>query len=203
MAEQKDSSEVGKGSESTSREGSVIPDHSYDGIEELDHALPKWWVNLFYITVLFSIGYFAYYSLAEGPTLLKEYQDYKASEELKGFLEAKNVRIATEDELMSMLKDKERIQSGKAVFQVRCVSCHGNLGEGGIGPNLTDDYWIHGGKMVDIVATISKGVSEKGMPPWGSVIGQDEVHSVAVYVKSLRGTNPPHAKAPQGDLVQE
>lgn len=177
--------------------------HNYDGIEELDNSLPKWWINLFYLTILFSAGYVVYYVLGDGPSLLKEYEIQKNKAELATLSQLSQVKVATEDELRALLKQPNRIQQGKAAFQVRCVSCHGAHGEGGIGPNLTDDYWIHGGKMTDIVRTITQGAADKGMPPWGPVISQEEIHSLSAYIKSIRGTNPPNAKAPQGELVKE
>ena len=83
------------------------------------------------------------------------------------------------------------------------VACHGDKGQGGIGPNLTDDYWLHGGKLAQIAATITNGVSDKGMPPWGPMLSGEQIKSLAVFVKSLHGTNPPGAKAPQGELEKD
>lgn len=177
--------------------------HEYDGIEELDNSLPKWWLNLFYLTVIFSSGYFTYYVLGEGPSLMDEYKRARNEIELQQIASSLNVKPASEDDLRAMLKDSSKKEVGKKVFAARCISCHGKLGEGGIGPNLTDDYWIHGSKMTEIAATITNGVSDKGMPPWGSVLSRDELHAVTVFVKSLRGTHPPNAKGPQGELVKE
>ena len=180
-----------------------ISGHVYDGIEELDHSLPKWWVNLFYLTVVFSAGYFAYYELGEGPTLLTEYERSKNQTELLSFAQTQATPQASEDELRALLKKPESLKTGKEIFLAKCASCHGNLGEGGIGPNLTDDYWIHGGKMTEIAHTISEGVLDKGMPPWKAVLKPEEVHSVTAFIKSIRGSNPPHAKGPQGELTQQ
>lgn len=177
--------------------------HNYDGIEELDNSLPNWWINLFYLTILFSIGYFAYYYLGEGPSLLREYIREKDAIETVALQESLKVKSVSEEDLRALLKKPDRVQSGKAIFQTKCVSCHGAQGEGGIGPNLTDDYWIHGGKMTEIVQTISKGVPDKGMPPWSPMLSQDDIHSLSAYIKSLRGTQPPNAKPPQGVLVSE
>ena len=177
--------------------------HVYDGIEELDHSLPKWWVNLFYLTIVFSAGYFAYYEMGEGPTILTEYERSKNQTELLAFAETQAIPQATEDELRALLKNTGKLKLGREIFLAKCASCHGNLGEGGIGPNLTDDYWIHGGKMTDIAKTISEGVLDKGMPPWKAVLKPEEVQTVTAFIKSIRGTNPPHAKGPQGDLIKE
>ena len=83
------------------------------------------------------------------------------------------------------------------------MACHGAHAQGGIGPNLTDNYSIHGGKMVDIVNTVTNGIQDKGMPAWGPFLKQDEIHSVVSFIKSLHGSHPADAKAPQGDLEKE
>ena len=110
---------------------------------------------------------------------------------------------AGEEELRALLSLPARVQAGKSIFQVRCASCHGAEGQGGIGPNLTDDYWLHGGKMTEIRDTVTRGVPEKGMPPWGALLKKDEIHSVVAFIKSIRGSQPPNAKAPQGVKVEE
>ena len=184
-------------------EGRKISGHNYDGIEELDHSLPRWWINLFYLTIIFAVGYYFYYELGGGPSLNQEYLAAKSEYSYSQLSQKTAVKTATEDELRSFLKAPERIASGRAIFQARCLACHGAAGQGGIGPNLTDDYWVHGGKMTAILNTITNGVLDKGMPPWGPILKQDELYSVATFVKSLRGSNPPGAKAPQGELEKE
>ncbi len=92
------------------------------------------------------------------------------------------------------------LQEAQSLFKGRCGICHGQQGEGGIGPNLTDDYWLHGGKTLDIIRTVVYGIPEKGMISWKSQMSPEQVGMVVGYVKSLRGTNPQPAKAPQGEL---
>ena len=184
-------------------EGHKLEGHSYDGIDELDNSLPRWWLWSFYLTIIFSIGYFAYYSVGNGPTLVKEYEDAKGEYEIAQSAKKDSVKIASEDELKAFLKDPARIKAGRDIFQSKCIACHGVQGQGGIGANLTDDYWLHGGKLSEILKSVTNGVLDKGMPPWGPVLKQDELYSVAVFVKSLRGSNPPGAKAAQGELVKE
>lgn len=186
-----------------SEEGKKIEGHSYDGIDELDNALPTWWLNSFYITIVFALGYFVYYALGDGPSLQKEYEKEKNQYEYAQLSQKAAVKLASEPELRAYLKDGTRVQAGKEIFLSKCVSCHGERGQGGIGPNLTDDYWIHGGKMTEILNVVTNGVLDKGMPPWGPILKQDELYSVVTFVKSLRGTNPPNAKAPQGALFKE
>lgn len=96
------------------------------------------------------------------------------------------------------LKDKRALAEGRSVYTSKCATCHGQSGEGNIGPNLTDDYWIHGGKAEQIANTVYNGVKEKGMIAWGALLNKKEILSVSAYVRSLRGRTPPNAKTPQG-----
>lgn len=176
--------------------------HNYDGIEELDNSLPKWWLNLFYICIAFAAVYFYYYQFGDGKNQIQEYELAKNEQEQKANADKKTVKAFSEAELTDLFKDPARRQAGAVIFASKCLACHGNLGQGGIGPNLTDKYWLHGGKASDIVRTITQGVADKGMPPWGTLLSADEVNSVASFVRSLQGTNPPGAKAPQGDASE-
>lgn len=180
-----------------------IEGHEYDGIEELDNSLPNWWLNLFYLTILFAVGYFIYFELGDGKSLLREYQDDKAQYDLAELVKSNQIKIPSEEELLQKVKEPNRNVLGVGIFQSKCASCHGNQGQGGIGPNLTDNYWLHGAKLADITTTITKGVLDKGMPPWGPVLSQDEIVSVVAYIHSIHGSNPPGAKAPQGELITQ
>ncbi|MGB5107353.1 MAG: cbb3-type cytochrome c oxidase N-terminal domain-containing protein [Candidatus Zixiibacteriota bacterium] len=100
------------------------------------------------------------------------------------------------------LTDPAEVASGAAIFKQRCVQCHGAFGEGGIGPNLTDQYWLHGAGMNNVVKTVKFGVPAKGMIAWRGFITQEEILKVASYVLTLQGTNPPNPKAPQGNKVE-
>jgi cytochrome c oxidase cbb3-type subunit 3 len=97
--------------------------------------------------------------------------------------------------------DPNLLASGKKTFVTICAQCHGKLGEGGVGPNLTDDYWIHGGRISDVVRTVKYGWPAKGMIAWLGTLKENEILNVASYILTLRGSNPPNARAPQGDLV--
>jgi cytochrome c oxidase cbb3-type subunit 3 len=173
--------------------------HVYDGIEELDNRLPNWWLGTLYGTILFAIGYSAYYLVGNGPTLVREYErdrdEALYAEYLKGGDKKKG---PTEEALLAIFKDDGRRKEGQGVFSSRCIACHGDHGQGGIGPNLTDEYWLHGGRLVQIAGTITAGVAEKGMPPWGPILKDREVESVVAYIRSLKATHPAGAKAPQG-----
>ncbi|MCO5143335.1 MAG: c-type cytochrome [Oligoflexia bacterium] len=178
-------------------------DHEYDGIKEYDNLLPSWWLATFYGAIVFSFLYMGYYHFAGGPSLSDELQQDLAEIYTKRkSLEVKD-NGPTEEALAAILADKSRVDQGKVIYVGKCASCHGNLGEGLIGPNLTDNYWLHGdASLMSILLVVADGVAEKGMPPWKGMMKKDEVQSVVVYVKSLKGTNPSNPKAPQGEEVK-
>ena len=170
---------------------------NYDGIKEYDNDLPRWWLGLFFITIVFGVIYAGYFFF--GPTS----QEQLASDlsAIKGQQKAVSSEETSKEALLSFVKDSSHLNAGKAVFDARCVVCHGPQGQGLVGPNLTDDNWIHGGKITDIRTTVQNGVLEKGMLAWKGVLSPAEIDNVVAYVYSLHGTNPPNPKAPQGDLV--
>ena len=182
----------------------LMLDHEYDGIKELDNPLPGWWLATFYITIVFAVVYFIYYEFAGGPTL-----DQELSSDLNKIESVQQKAVETmgtksEENYIALLDNKEVLEQGKAEFLTKCIACHGAQGQGIIGPNLTDEYWIHGdGDISSILQTINEGVVEKGMPPWKGVIAPELMENVAVYVFSIRGSNPPGAKPPQGEKVTE
>ena len=180
--------------------------HVYDGIEELDHPTPNWFMKLFYASIAFAVGYSAYYLLGEGPTLTQEYERVRDAEEYLRYQTASASgvqRALSESELLALVKDPGQRSRGQSAFQAKCSSCHGSVGQGGIGPNLTDPYWLHGGHLTEVVATITRGVADKGMPPWGQILNNGEIHALVAYIRGLAGTNPAGAKAPQGTLFKE
>lgn len=177
--------------------------HVYDGIVEHDNHLPSWWLATFYGGVVFGVFYAFYYMLGNGPTLTQEYQrDLWAHEAIVAAQQASKPQ-ADDAQLIVFAKDPARLKIGKEVFASKCLACHGAQGQGSIGPNLTDDYWIHGAKHSQLVNIVMNGVADKGMPPWAALLKTDEIYSVVGYIKTLRGTNPPGAKASQGELVKE
>lgn len=171
--------------------------HNYDGIEELDNPLPNWWLFIFLGTIIFAFIYFLHYASGTGLTQTAELE-----------IQMKNLpkpaeKIWTEEELNAPFGAPENIASGKAIFVAKCVACHGNEGQGVIGPNLTDNFWIHGkGQRKDILDVVQKGVVANGMPAWGGVISESEAVHVSAFVYSLKGTKPANPKAPQGEEVK-
>jgi cytochrome c oxidase cbb3-type subunit 3 len=180
-----------------SNEEVEILDHEYDGIQEYDNPLPNWWLVSFFGTIIFAFLYYLHYSFGGGPTLTQELEvamkDLPKAEE----------QVWGEDELKAKMDSPDLIAKGKAVFAGKCAACHGNEGQGVIGPNLTDKFWLHGGHRADILRTINKGVTEKGMPSWAGMLNDDEMMQVAGFVYSLRQTHPANGKAPQGEEVKE
>ncbi len=175
---------------------------NYDGIQEYDNDLPRWWVALFYITIAYAVVYVGYYHLGPGPNSEEGLASSLAAIESRKVVAPKAV-VADADALLALVSDQTRLASGKAVYTARCVACHGPDGQGLVGPNLTDEYWIHGGKISDIQKTVREGVLEKGMLAWKGVIPDAEIDDVTAFVYSIRGTNPANPKAPQGDKFVE
>lgn len=185
-------------------EKTIELDHSYDGIRELDNHLPPWWKWLFYGTIVWAVVYFVIYHVTESmPLQTQEYENQltQAEEAKQKLLASQPVEVIDEN-TMEYAADAAILESGKKVFITNnCNSCHRADGGGNaIGPNLTDPYWLHGGSIKQIFATIKNGVVEKGMPAWGKVMKPSDVRDVAFYIMSLQGSNPADAKAPQGQL---
>lgn len=186
------------------KEGDILLDHNYDGIRELDNNLPPWWVYGFYLTIGIAVVYMLYFHVLDyGPSSHEEYEIEMAEAEqaVQEFL-ATQANLVDETNV-TLLSDDSSLELGKEIFQVNCIACHLEHGGGGpmsVGPNLTDEYWLHGGSITDVFSTIKYGVPEKGMISWQSQLRPAEMQQVASYVLSLQGTNPPNAKDPQGDL---
>ena len=188
------------------REKDIDLGHSYDGIRELDNHLPPWWKWLFYATIAWSIVYLLVFHVSSSlPLSIEEYQNEVAAADLekKRFL-ASQPQLAIDLDKLEYTADAEIIARGGKVYTINCVPCHRNDGGGNtIGPNLTDNYWIHGGTAKNVYSTVNDGLVEKGMPAWGKTMSQGDVRDVTFFVLSLQGTNPPNAKAPQGELMEQ
>ena len=180
-------------------EKALVLNHDYDGIKELNHPLPRWWVGIFVLTVVFSIPYFIYYHMAGGPTLVQEYQaDLEQVEMAKAEAMAKDGGFNPEA-YNAFLAGGKAEEIGKAVYAAKCSACHAAQGQGLVGPNLTDNFWIHGnGSAKSIYEVIDKGVLDKGMPGWGEMVSKEELMAMVHLIHTWKGSNPPGAKAPQG-----
>jgi len=184
------------------QEGDVMLDHEYDGIRELDNKLPPWWLYMFYFTMVFGVFYIGYYHFSSGPSQQEEYEAEMAlaAEQKAAFL-AQSANNVDENSVV-LLTDASAIEKGKATYTSLCIACHGPSGgsmPGGVGPNLTDEYWINGGGIKNVFKTIKYGVPAKGMIAWESQLTPVQMQEVASYILSLQGSNPENAKEPQGD----
>lgn len=180
----------------------VETDHDYDGIREFDNPLPKWWLFTLYGSIVFGVCYWFYYhtlgaGLLPAAELAEEMAQAQAAEDARLAQQEAQGKGVNEEALAALVKDGEAVGRGAAVFKQNCVACHGDRGQGLVGPNLTDAYWIHGTKLKDNYRIIAGGVLDKGMPAWKTMLGMSKVRDVAAYVISLRDTNAP-GKPPQG-----
>ena len=168
--------------------------HQYDDIQEYDNHLPNWWLWTLYGSVVFAIGYWFYYhGFAAGELPMAELR----REQIE--IAQKSGKGADEATLVALANDPSSVKGGQETFATLCAPCHAANGGGTIGPNLTDEFWIHGGKPEQIYKVVKDGVVTKGMAAWGSQIGEVKTQAVVAYLLSIRNTNVPGGKAPQGD----
>lgn len=182
-------------------EESLIIPHAYDGIHELNNPIPRWFNVLFYGTLIFAVGYLYYYHIGDGPLQDQEYvtEVEKAEEAKKAYL----AQAAEKFDENTVKLDPSLIANGKVIFTGNCVACHGDNGQGVVGPNLTDEYWLHGGSIADVFKTVKYGVPAKGMASWEKNLSAKNIAEVVNYIMSLQGTKPANPKAPQGEKYIE
>ncbi|QHS55288.1 c-type cytochrome [Mucilaginibacter sp. 14171R-50] len=183
-----------------SEEKSLLIAHEYDGIQELNNPTPAWFMWLFYVTIVFAFCYMLiYHVFGVGQLQYDEYKNEVAQAEVAKKIYLSKAANRVDESTVKLVHDPAVLASGKAIFKQTCAPCHGDDGQGNVGPNLTDDYWLHGGKINDIFKTIKYGVSAKGMPSWEKQLSPKQIADVANYIKSLKGSNPANPKAPQGE----
>jgi len=177
-------------------EQEILLDHDYDGIKELDNNLPPWWLYAFYAVV-----YLVRFHVFDGPTQADEYNKEVAEATIAIAEYRKTAKNLVDASSVTLLTEAADLAAGKSIFESTCVACHRIDGGGGIGPNLTDTYWIFDGEIKTIFKVISEGGRPgKGMISWKNEIRPLEIAQVGSYILSLQGTNPPDAKAPEGEL---
>jgi cytochrome c oxidase cbb3-type subunit III len=175
--------------------------HEYDGIQECDNSLPNWWLATFAATIVFGGLYWFHYEafhFGESPN-----EVYQAELDQRAAAEAERIKKAgaiTPEALVSLSKDKGTVATGQDIFKKNCVQCHRDDGGGNVGPNLTDNAWLHGSAPDAIFKTVSLGVPAKGMQPWQPQLGVERTMAVVAYVLTLKNTNVPGGKAPQGTV---
>jgi cytochrome c oxidase cbb3-type subunit III len=173
--------------------------HDYDGIQELDNPIPAWFMYLFYATIIFAVGYLlTYHVFKAAPLQYEEYRNEMAQADIEKKIYLSKTANLVDENSVKLTSDPAVLTSGQAIFKSTCAACHGEHAQGIVGPNLTDDYWLHGGKINDLFKTIKYGVLSKGMPTWEKQLSPKQISDVANYIKSLHGTNPAGAKEPQG-----
>lgn len=185
-------------------ESNIDLGHNYDGIRELDNRLPPWWLYGFYLCIVFAGIYLYRYHVAHTAPLSREELSIamaKAEVEKEAYLKKSANKV--DETNVTYLADANALAEGKKLFTAMCAACHAADGGGLVGPNLTDDYWIHGGDIKSIFKTIKYGVAEKGMKSWKDDYSPSQMAQLASYIKSLKGTKPAVAKEPQGVIFQE
>ncbi len=187
-----------------SSEASINLGHNYDGIEELDNPTPPWWQWGFIISFIFGIVYlWIYFVSHSAPNQIKELEiaNAKAEEQIKAYMATSANKV--DENTVTILTDENDINEGKKIFTSVCAACHGTDGGGIVGPNLTDNYWIHGGSINDIFKTIKYGVPEKGMKSWKDDYTPKQIAQLASFIHTLKGTKPVNPKEPQGELMAQ
>lgn len=183
------------------REQDIMLDHGYDGIRELDNSLPPWWINMFYLTIIWAFGYMIYYHWGgNGPSSTDEYKQEMEIAKKEVAMALAGKADAIDESSVTALTESAAISDGELIFKTNCAACHGQHGEGGVGPNFCDEYWLHGGGIKNVFKTIKYGVPEKGMIAWSSTLRPSDMQKVASYILKFQGTNPANPKAPQGDI---
>lgn len=182
------------------REQEIMFEHDYDGIKELDNKVPPWFNILFYSTIVFGVIYLLVFHVFHlKPLSTAEYVEEIMAANMQREKLIKTGAFVNEDNV-EQLTDPASIEAGKEIFVKNCIPCHGMNGEGTVGPNLTDDYWIHGGGIKNIFKVIKYGIPAKGMITWQNLLNPKQMEEAASYVMSLHGTNPPNSKPPEGNL---
>ena len=185
-------------------EEDILMHHEYDGIRELDNVLPPWWLWLFYGSIAWGVIYLAnVHMFGVWPKQQQEYSTEmaQARTDIDAYLAAQKSQV--DERNVELLTDAGTLAQGASIFKQNCATCHGQLGEGTAGPNLTDAYWLHGGGIKEVFTTVKYGVSGKAMKSWKTDLKPVEMQVVSSYVLSLQGTQPPNPKAPEGDIWKD
>ena len=189
------------GTKPVEEEGEIILDHNYDGIKELDNKLPPWWVYLFYVTIIFGVVYLARFHIFGDYDQDTEYEREVAAAQAAIEEYKKTAKDLIDVNTVELLTDASDLNAGKAIFEANCVVCHMADGGGGIGPNLTDEYWISGGGIKNVFNTVSEGGrAGKGMVAWKQTLKPSEMAQVSSYLLTFQGTTSANPKAAEGDI---
>jgi cytochrome c oxidase cbb3-type subunit 3 len=184
-----------------SMEKELEMEHKYDGIAELNNPTPPWFMYLFYTTIVIAIVYlFTFHVIGDGKIMDTEFAEEIARAQKANDLYMKKFANAVNENNVTVLRDAKSLEDGKQIYAKNCVACHGDKGQGGVGPNLTDAYWLHGGAPKNIFHTLTEGVPEKGMISWKKTLNPIQIQHLLSYLNRFQGTKPENGKPPQGDL---
>ncbi len=189
----------------SAQKDAILREHMYDGIQEYDNPMPGWWLWIFWATVIFAPIYILGVHVFD---FIPSYEDDLAA----GQAEIQSIREAyesttqpfeiTPETMAAYIGVQEHIDAGAAIFSANCLMCHGDKGQGLIGPNLTDNYWIHGNEDANLFNVITNGVPEKGMTAWANILSPEQRAQVIAFIRTLAGTNPPGGRDPEGELYE-
>jgi len=188
------------------KEKDILLDHNYDGIQELDNVLPPWWLWMLYITIIISAIYIYRYHLSGDWSSGQQWEQEMAAAKEKVDAYMASQGDIVDENTVALLTDETSLQNGETIWNEpgKCAACHKVDGGGSVGPNLTDEYWVHGGDIKDLFKTIKYGIPEKGMISWRKQLNAVQMQEVASYILiNLKGTNPPDAKGPEGEKYVE
>jgi len=177
-------------------------EHLYDGIQEYDNPLPRWWLAIFWATIIFTPLYILFFHFGPGMLEIERYDEAMMLATEKQMAAILAMGEINENMLVGLMDDPSMMNGGKKVFIAKCATCHGMFGEGGIGPNLADDHWLHGAQLMDVYRTVREGVPSKGMVAWERQLRPAELLAVSAHVGGLLGSAPPNAKAAQGEQIE-
>lgn len=174
----------------------VIAEHEYNGIQEYDNPTPGWWIWLFILTVIFAVGYFAYYQIGTGASIISLYEEAKANESKFGELKEDG------KSLVSYMNNENMMASAKSIYSTYCIACHGPNGEGtAVGPNMTDNFYKNVKSIEEIPDVIRNGANNNLMPPWRTQLDKNQVIIISAYMASLRGKNLTGPRPAEGEEI--
>jgi cytochrome c oxidase cbb3-type subunit 3 len=173
--------------------------HRFDDIEEYDNPLPRWWLGIFFVTIVFGLVYVPYVHFTDGNTIADEYRDEMAK--AAALMAAQRIDWDEATLAAQCEGDKGWATAAAASYTERCAACHRADGGGLVGPAFTDDAYLHGGSYKDIANVITEGVPAKGMIAWGKQLKKEEIAALTCYVRAFRGKSVDNPKAPQGEIA--
>jgi cytochrome c oxidase cbb3-type subunit III len=183
-----------------SMEKELVMEHTYDGIAELDNPTPPWFMYLFYSSIVIAVSYMImYHVVGDGQIMTTEYAQENVEADQANIAYMKKFANSINENNVIVLTDAKSVEDGGKIYVKNCVACHGDKGQGGVGPNLTDEFWLHGGSTKDVFHTLMEGVPEKGMISWKKTLNPIQIQHLVSFLSRFQGTNPENGKAPQGD----